>query len=97
MERTNGKTIIYMPNLTIYTAKNCPFSKRLKDFLYSEEIPFQEIVADSAEKINNLKHISGDTETPVIVLDDGSSSQILHGYTENEKNRLLRFFIDGIK
>jgi glutaredoxin len=83
-----------MPKITIYTGQNCPFSKKLKDFLYSQEIQFQEIKIDkNPERALELEKITQDIATPVTVYENNGKHQILKGWNVGCKMVLMNAFI----
>jgi arsenate reductase-like glutaredoxin family protein len=81
--------------LTVYTSKNCPFSKQLISFLYENEIPFENIdISLSKEHIDESFGISGVLSTPIVVLKSDSGRQmILNGWNEENKQILLNRLI----
>jgi|GEM_PF-6712972 len=82
-----------MHKLNIYTTKNCPFSKQLKDFLYAYGIPFDEIKADlNKENAQKLQERDPKLRTPVIEISDSSKPEILVGWNEENKKVLTSFF-----
>ncbi len=82
-----------MPNITIYTAKHCPYSKRLRDFLYEQGIPFDEISVDKGyQQAQELQGMDKDLRTPVIVINDkGANATKYIGWNEEVKKSVLRY------
>lgn len=84
-----------MNKVIIYTTKNCPYSKRLKDFLYEEGIPFEEIKADqNKENAEKLQKADPQLRTPVIEIITNVEKQKLIGWNDKTKtilNGILNF------
>lgn len=58
-----------MARATIYTAPECPHSKRLKEFLSENRIDFDEkSVVESPELFQEVKEITGQMAVPVLVV-----------------------------
>ena len=76
-------------NIKIYTSINCPFSKRLKEFLYEKVFPFEEIdISNDKKMIEECFEISGVITTPVIVVKYSSDrSLVFNGW--NQENKFL--------
>lgn len=78
-----------MQPIKIYTAKNCPYSKQLKDFLYENEIPFNEIKADlNLKNAQELERVDKNLSTPVTKILMGKEEKLLVGWNEETKNSL---------
>ncbi len=76
------------PTITIYTSKNCPYSKRLKDWLYENEIAHKEIIlGNNLDKIKQLFSLTGNLTTPAIQVDTGKRSLVIEGY--NPESQLI--------
>lgn len=78
-------------NITIYTSPNCPYSKRLKIFLYKHGIPFTEI--DASKGINEakqLQEVEKDLRTPIIKISQDDKDELLVGWNDETKNRILQ-------
>ncbi len=78
-------------HIKIYTSKNCPFSKQLKDFLYEREAPFEEIdISNDKDKIDECFRVSGSLSTPVIVVKSlEERALILNGWNEESQSLIL--------
>jgi glutaredoxin len=64
---------VFLPKATIYTAPECPYSKKLKAFLKENEVDFEEkCILDSQDIRDELKKITGQMGVPVTVLGDGT-------------------------
>lgn len=75
--------------IKIYTTKNCPFSKKLKDFLYDEGISFEEIKVDENKaQAEELYKIDQTLRTPVIILGKDSNKKVLIGWNETNKAKI---------
>jgi glutaredoxin len=77
----------YMPKATIYTAPECPHSKKLKSFLQENEIDFEEkSILSSKEALDELKEVSGQMGVPVTVIGDG----VFAGFDNRVERRIKR-------
>lgn len=75
-----------MPNVKVYSTTTCPWCHRVKDYLKSKNIPFEDIdVADDVEKAKEMVKKSGQTGVPVITVDD----EVVIGFDQNKLNKLL--------
>jgi glutaredoxin len=76
-----------MPIATIYTAPDCPHSKKLKVFLKQNKIDFKEkCILTSPKTREELKKISGQLGVPVTVIGDG----IFIGFDSRAERRIKR-------
>ena len=77
--------------IKIYTTKNCPFSKQLKDFLYEHEEPFEEVdISNDKTKIDECFELTGLISTPVIVVNNSEEhTLILNDWNEENKEILV--------
>ncbi len=83
-----------LAHVTIYTSKNCPYSKRLKDFLYEKGIPFEEIRADeSKENADKLSQLDNELRTPIIQLTSKDKIEILLGWNEDNKRKIFDLIV----
>lgn len=82
-----------MPRITIYTAQNCPFSKRLRNFLYEEGIPFEEIPIDKRLiQTEQFRNLDKDIKTPIINLKkDGITKATIIGWNEIAKKSVIHW------
>src|SRR5690242_16384526 len=88
--RGNSESGLAMIKIKIYTSSYSPYSKQLKKFLYEQEIPFDEVEVERGERaVNELKKLSGDIVTPVIVIHSMSEQKILVGWSQDTKSKLL--------
>lgn len=72
--------------VTLYTHPNCKEQCQLaRDVLNKRAVPFSEIVAADADKIERLKQVSGTTEVPVLVV----GGQIEKAVSADAYNRAL--------
>lgn len=79
--------ISHMPEATIYTAPECPHSKKLIEFLKQNKIEFQEkCLLTSLDTIEEMKRISGQLAIPVTVIGDG----IFIGFDSRVERRIKR-------
>lgn len=86
-----------LPKIIIYTSQNCPYSKRLKDFLYKEGIPFEEINASNGvEETKKLMELDKELRTPIIRIMDNEKEEILLGWNEDNKRRIHDFFSSAL-
>ena len=76
------------PNIKIYTTKNCPFSKKMKDFLYDNELVFEEVdIGTDKDKIEECFNVSGVISTPVLVVTNSLMRTLaLSGWNEDNRN-----------
>lgn len=78
-------------HLIIYTSQNCPYSKRLKSFLYQNGIPFEEINASKSPKeAILLQQIDENLRTPIIKIPKEGKYQIFIGWNEENKERVIK-------
>ncbi|MFW9959263.1 MAG: glutaredoxin family protein [Candidatus Odinarchaeota archaeon] len=76
-----------MPKATIYTAPDCPHSKKLKAFLKENKIDFEDkCILTSPEAVAELKKKSGQLGVPVTVIGDG----IFIGFDSRAERRIKR-------
>lgn len=79
-----------MHKITIFTTKFCPYSKKLIDFLYEKDIPFDEVKADmNRNNALKLSKINPNIQTPTILIDN---KRVLVGWNEKTKEDLLNLF-----
>ena len=80
-------------NITIYTSKHCPYSKRVINYMYENGIPFHQIKADQ-DKTNaeELKKLDSGLRTPVIKLENGDKVEVLLGWNKNNMKKVNDFF-----
>jgi len=77
-----------MKNIKIYTTPICPYSSRLKDYLKSKKIEFENIdVSSSQEKIQEMVEKSGQMGVPVIDIE----GKIIVGFNKEEIDKELGF------
>jgi glutaredoxin 3 len=77
----------HMPKATIYTAPECPHSKKLKLFLQENEIDFEEkSILSSKAVLDELKGVSGQMGVPVTVIGDG----VFAGFDNRVERRIKR-------
>jgi glutaredoxin len=63
--------MMIMARATIYTAPECPHSKRLKEFLSESNVDFDEkSVVESPDLLKEVKELTGQMAVPVLVVDD---------------------------
>ncbi len=76
-----------MPKATIYTAPQCPHSRKLMAFLKQNRIDFEEkCILASPETLEELERISGQMSVPVTVIGDG----IFLGFDSRVERRIKR-------
>jgi len=76
-----------MPKATIYTAPDCPHSKKLKVFLKENKIDFEEkCILTSPEVRTELKDASGQLGIPVTMIGDG----VFIGFDSRAERRIKR-------
>lgn len=76
-----------MPKATIYTAPDCPHSKKLKAFLKENKIDFEEkCILTSPETRAELKEASGQLGIPVALIGDG----VFVGFDSRTERRIKR-------
>ncbi len=82
-----------LPKITIYTTRNCPFSKRLRGFLYDHAIPHEEIdIGKDKLSVDMFFAKTGRVSTPVIVVEHRGRSLLLKGWNQ-ESETILRLLI----
>lgn len=70
-----------IPDITIYTTKNCPYSKKLRDWLYENEIAHKEIdLSNNLDKIQQRFDLTGNLTTPVIQVGIGERRLMLETF-----------------
>jgi glutaredoxin len=76
-----------MPKAIIYTAPECPHSKKLKAFLKENKIDFEEkCILTSPNTRDELKKISGQLGIPVTVIGDS----VFIGFDSRSERRIKR-------
>jgi len=76
-----------MPKAIVYTAPECPHSRRLMAFLKQNRIDFEEkCILASPETLEELKRVSGQLAVPVTVIGDG----IFLGFDSRVERRIKR-------
>ncbi len=76
-----------MAKITIYTAPQCPHSKRLKEFLSSKGISFNEIcVLDDPKYFEEIQEKTRQKAIPVIELDNS----VFVGFGKRVERRISR-------
>ena len=89
--------MIMIPQLIIYTGNNCPYSKRLKDFLYNIGMPFEEKIVNNNLKITNeLQMLDKELRTPIMKI-TSEKEEILIGWNEENKQKLLNIMSNYLK
>ncbi|RDE15301.1 MAG: NrdH-redoxin [Candidatus Thorarchaeota archaeon] len=76
-----------MPKAVVYTAPECPHSRRLVAFLKQNKIDFEErCILASPGILDELKRVSGQLAVPVTVIGDG----IFLGFDSRVERRIKR-------
>ena len=76
-----------MPKAVVYTAPECPHSRKLIAFLKQNRIDFEEkCILASPETLEELKRVSGQLAVPVTVIGDG----IFLGFDSRVERRIKR-------
>jgi glutaredoxin len=76
-----------MPKAIVYTAPECPHSKKLKEFLEENGIDFEEkCILASSDIREELKKASGQLGIPVTVIGDG----VFIGFDSRVERRIKR-------
>lgn len=76
-----------MPKATVYTAPECPHSRKLMAFLKQNRIDFEEkCILASPEALEELKRVSGQLAVPVTVIGDS----IFLGFDSRVERRIKR-------
>jgi len=76
-----------MTKVAIYTAPECPHSKKLKEFLSGVDIEFEEkCILTSPEALEELISVSGQRAIPVTATED----EIFVGFDRRTERRLKR-------
>lgn len=77
---------VIMPEVKIYSTKNCQYCRLLKAFLDKQEIEYQNIdVGEDIESAKEMVEISGQYAVPVTVVDD----EVIVGYDIKRLNELF--------
>ena len=75
-----------MKKINIYSTPSCPRCKKLKDYLNSKNIKFNDIdVSADADKIREMIDKSGQMGTPVIDID----GEIIAGFDKEKIDNIL--------
>jgi glutaredoxin-like YruB-family protein len=75
-----------MKRINIYSTPTCPHCKKLKDYLNSKNIKFNDIdVSADADKIREMIDKSGQMGTPVIDID----GEIIAGFDKEKIDNIL--------
>jgi glutaredoxin len=76
-----------MTKAIIYTAPECPHSKKVKKFLLENNVDIEEkCVFDSADTFEELKKISGQMAIPVTIIGE----DVYIGYDRRSERKLKR-------
>jgi glutaredoxin len=76
-----------MTTVVIYTAPECPHSKKLKEFLSGINMEFEEkCILTSPEMLEDLVKVSGQRAIPVTVVED----EIFVGFDRRTERRMKR-------
>ena len=76
-----------MTKAIIYTAPECPHSKKIKEFLLENNVDIEEkCVLDSADTFEELKKVSGQMAIPVAIID----GDVFIGYDRRSERKLKR-------
>ena len=76
-----------MTKAIIYTAPECPHSKKIKNFLLENNVDIEEkCVLSSAGTFEELKKISGQMAIPVTIID----GDVFIGYDRRSERKLKR-------
>lgn len=75
-----------MKRINVYSTPSCPRCKKLKDYLNSKNIKFNDIdVSADADKIREMIDKSGQMGTPVIDID----GEIIAGFDKEKIDNIL--------
>ena len=75
-----------MKRINVYSTPSCPRCKKLKDYLNSKNIKFNDIdVSADADKIREMIDKSGQMGTPVIDID----GEIIVGFDKEKIDNIL--------
>ncbi|MEO0293039.1 MAG: glutaredoxin family protein [candidate division WOR-3 bacterium] len=73
-------------NIKVYTASNCPYCIKLKNFLKENGIKFKEInISIYPEAVKELKNITGQVGVPVLLF----GNQKIVGFNEEHLRKVL--------
>ncbi len=76
-----------MSKAIVYTAPECPHSKKIKNFLLENNVDIEEkCVFDSADTFEELKKVTGQMAIPVTIID----GDVLIGYDRRTERKLKR-------
>lgn len=76
-----------MKTVKVYSTTTCPWCIRVKDFLKSKNIAFEDIdVSQDAAKAQEMFQKSGQSGVPVITVDD----KVVIGFDPAQLNELLK-------
>ena len=76
-----------MSKAIVYTAPECPHSKKVKNFLLENNVDIEEkCVFDSADAFEEIKKVSGQMALPVTIID----GDVLIGYDRRTERKLKR-------
>jgi NADH-dependent peroxiredoxin subunit F len=90
--RTHLKCRISMPDVTVYSTKNCPYCRMAKAFLEKHAIPYTSVdVGEDEEAAKHMIAISGQRGVPVITVDD----EIIVGFDAQRLNEIFGTGTEG--
>jgi glutaredoxin len=76
-----------MSKAIVYTAPECPHSKKVTNFLLENNVDIEEkCVFDSADAFEEIKKVSGQMAIPVTIID----GDVLIGYDRRTERKLKR-------
>ena len=75
-----------MPNVKIYSTPTCPYCIRVKEYLKSKNIDFQNIdVSSDSNAADEMVSLTGQMGVPVVVIDDN----VVVGFDKTKIDSLL--------
>ncbi len=81
-----------MKKVTVYTAPNCPHSKKILEFLQEKNAEISEkCILKNPEVLDELKEVSGAMAIPVTVVDE----QVFIGGLDRRNERRLSRALEG--
>lgn len=77
--------------VTVYSTPTCPWCKKVKEFLESKAVDFEDIdVSTDQEKANAMIAKSGQMGVPVTVIThDNKKEEVIIGFDEKSFNKIF--------
>ena len=77
--------------IKVYSTPNCPWCKKLKDWLKSKKLAFQDIdVTESGTARDEMIEKSGQMGVPVILIKNTDKEEVVVGFTEAKLDAAIK-------